>query len=388
MRPALEWIVLKVTQRCNLNCDYCYVYNRGDDSWQTRPAFISDRVASTLAERVREHCIKYSLPKFVVELHGGEPLLLGKWRMQALIDVLRITCKDIDLQIMLQTNGLLLDREWLDLFERNGMSFGLSLDGPPELADRHRVFLNGKGSTKRLLEVVQRLRADGPEFDNLLGGVLCVVDPRIDGAALVRWFVEHGFRAFEFLLPDGTYINPPAGWTGSEPYRRFLLEAFEEWYHMGSDAPQIRIFEMMMLGLMGQKTSLDALGGDLQALCVVESDGSIGISDVLRICLGEYASDSLSIFDQPLDAHVEHYRVDEIQRPSPVCLECPHFSSCGGGYLPHRFDGTSFSNPSLYCGALYALSARMYQALRDDLPAKAWQSPPSPGEGALQLADA
>jgi molybdenum cofactor biosynthesis enzyme MoaA len=45
-RPALDWIVLKVTQRCNLNCDYCYVYNRGDDSWRGRPAFISDAVVA------------------------------------------------------------------------------------------------------------------------------------------------------------------------------------------------------------------------------------------------------------------------------------------------------------------------------------------------------
>lgn len=372
VRPPLEWIVLKVTQRCNLNCDYCYVYNRGDDSWRSRPAFISEDVVRALARRIKEHCDKYSLKQFVVELHGGEPLLLGKSRMQSLLDILRQTCTGVDLKVMLQTNGLLLDEEWLQLFDRNNMTFGFSLDGPPELADRHRVDRHSKGSTERLLAIVERLRKAGPEFDRVLGGVLCVVDPSIDGAALVRWFVEHGFTSFEFLLPDGTYVNPPTGWIGPEPYRRFLLEAFEEWYHMGQRAPQIRLFEMMMLGLLGQKTTLDALGGDLRALCVVESDGSIGISDVLRICLREYSFDSLDIFYHPLDAHVDHYRVDELQHPCQTCLECPYFTGCGGGYLPHRFDGRSFAHPSIYCGALYALAKRMFEVLQDDLPSKVW----------------
>ncbi len=25
----LDWVILKIAQRCNLDCTYCYVYNRG-----------------------------------------------------------------------------------------------------------------------------------------------------------------------------------------------------------------------------------------------------------------------------------------------------------------------------------------------------------------------
>ncbi|GAA2095285.1 FxsB family radical SAM/SPASM domain protein [Streptomyces albiaxialis] len=374
-RPAgLEWIVLKIAQRCNLDCDYCYVYNRGDTSWLTRPTYISDRVTRRLAERIAAHCRDRGLTEFVVELHGGEPLLLGRRRMQRLIDTLRGICAPAHVRVMLQTNGLLLTGDWLDLFARNGMTFGLSLDGPPEIADRHRVLRGShEGTTERLLDTVAALRAQGPLFDELLGGVLCVVDPAAHGGELVRWFADQGFPDIDFLLPDGNRVNPPQGWTGPEPYRRFLLEAFDAWYGGGPRAARVRLFELMMLSLLGRGNSLDALGGDLKGLCVVESDGSIGISDVLRICLGPYAHDSLNVFDHPLDAHAGHYRLDELQRPCATCLACPHFTSCQGGYLPHRFDGTSFSNPSLYCEALYALSARMTEALETDLPAAAWQ---------------
>jgi uncharacterized protein len=129
----------------------------------------------------------------------------------------------------------------------------------------------------------------------------------------------------------------------------------------------------MLGGLMGGSISLDSLGGDLRLLCVVESDGSIGVNDVSRICGGPFSHDTLNIFDHRLDAHIEHYRVMELQQPSATCRDCRFFAGCGGGYLPHRYDGTAFDNPSLYCDALYAVSERMMQALRQDLPGRFWR---------------
>ena len=361
--------ILKVVQRCNLDCTYCYVYNRGDDSWKTRLPVISNRVIDKLAERINEHCGRHTLASFTIEIHGGEPLLLGKRRMRAIVDRLRSQVDATHLRFTMQTNGLLLDSEWVDLLARLEVSFGISLDGPPEYADRYRIMRKGRGgSTQKLLEVIRGLRQDGPVFDEMFGGCLCVVNPEIDGGELVDWFVDNGFNSFDFLLPDGNRLNPPQGWTGPEPYKRFLLSAFERWYAMGSRAPRIRKFELMMGGLMGGKVFLDALGGDLRLLCVLESDGTIGVSDVTRICGGEYANDVLNIFDHALDEHVHRYRIDEVQQVCATCRACPHLASCGGGYLPHRFNGIHFANPSIYCEALYALSDRMTQALCEDLP--------------------
>jgi uncharacterized protein len=383
----LDWIVLKIAQRCNLNCTYCYVYNRGDDSWKQRPPIISDEVVAALGRRIAEQCEKYSLHRFVVEFHGGEPLLVGKKRMQSLIDALRATCPSVHLRMILQTNGVLLDEEWLALFERNQIGFGISLDGPPELADRHRVFLNGEGSTRRVLENIERLRRAGPKFDQLLGGVLCVVDPSVNGGDLVRWFVKNGFPMFEFLLPDGNYANPPPGWTGVAPYRRFLLEAFDAWYAMGDEAPQIRLFETMLLAFMGVKPQLDALGGDLRKLCVVESDGSIGVSDVMRFCQGQYSVDELNVFNNSFDERTDTYGIEELQQPGAECQACPHLKSCGGGYLPHRYDGRSFANPSIYCEALYALGERMAAAIRADVPSSLVRVKPDSAAGVMPQAD-
>lgn len=365
---VVQQAILKVVQQCNLNCTYCYVYNRGDDSWQTRPPVISERVLRQFAYRINEHAQRHALNSFTIELHGGEPLLLGKRRMQALVDLMQSEVHATRLRFSMQTNGLLLDEEWVELLARNDIGFGISLDGPPQFADRFRVMRKGGGSTQALLDIIIRLRRNTPLFDRFFSGCLCVVNPEMDGGDLVQWFADQGFDAFDLLLPQGNHINPPQGWTGVAPYRRFLLSAFERWYAMGPRAPQIRKFELMISGLLGGKVYLDALGGDLRLLCVVESDGSVGVNDVARLCGGEYAHDVINLFDHPLDEHVRRYRIETLQQVCAQCRACPYLASCGGGYLPHRFNGIHFDNTSLYCDALYALSERMLRALRNDLP--------------------
>lgn len=205
----VNWIILKIAQRCNLDCTYCYVYNRGDDSWKERPKFISEAVTKQVSLRILEQCSKYSLSEFVVELHGGEPLLLGKARMRRLLDNLIAGCAPIKLEFLLQTNGLLLDVEWLELFDQYGVHFGIGIDGPPEIADKFRIFHNGQGSTLKLLRLIARLRSETALFDQLFGGALCVVDPSQNGSEMVDWFVSQGFNKFDFLLPDATYRNLP-----------------------------------------------------------------------------------------------------------------------------------------------------------------------------------
>jgi uncharacterized protein len=374
----LHWVVLKVAQRCNLNCSYCYVYNRGDESWRERPVFISDAVVAALGRRITEQAEAHSLPSFTIELHGGEPLLLGKRRMQHLIDRLREHTPGLGLRFILQTNGLLLDAGWLELFERNAIRFGVSLDGSPAVADRRRVGHDGRGRTRELLERIAALRAAGPTFDELNSGALCVIDPESDGAEMVRWFAGQGFRAVDFLLPDGNRANPPEGWVGPEPYRRFLVDAFREWYGMGDAAPRIRTFEVLVRGFMGVAPVLDAFGGDMRALCVVETNGAIGLSDTLRICGGPFALDSLDVFRNGLAEAAEHYGLTALQRPSAPCRECRFLDCCGGGYLPHRFDGAGFDNPSLYCDALYGLADTIYRHLRADVPAGFWTERATP----------
>ena len=370
--PALDWVVLKVAQRCNIDCDYCYVYKRGDQTWRTRPKFISDAVLHELAARINESAMGGALDRFVVELHGGEPLLLGVKRMSHLIQFLREACASVTLDFHLQTNGLLLDNSWCEFFAEERVRFGVSLDGPPEFGDRHRVDFRGHGTTQRVLDNLTTLRATSPAFAETFSGILCVIDPQADGGEMVEWFVDHGFSAFDFLLPDGNYVNLPPGWTGPEPYLDFLSSAFERWHSLGARAPKIRTFEIIIRAFMGVVPDLDAFGGDLRRICVVETNGAIGLSDTVRMCGGEYAQDLFHVATSDLSAAGRYFDVASLQQPCATCRDCPAFRACGGGYLPHRYDGQGFANPSIYCQALFGLIHQIYDRLRVDVPNELW----------------
>jgi uncharacterized protein len=51
VKPFNEFIV-KIASRCNINCDYCYEYNLGDENWRSQPVRMAQATLNTLAARI------------------------------------------------------------------------------------------------------------------------------------------------------------------------------------------------------------------------------------------------------------------------------------------------------------------------------------------------
>src|SRR5262249_15228527 len=75
--PPIRQFVLKVHSRCNLACDYCYVYRMADQTWRDQPLAMSRETLRLAADRIAEHAARHRLSRVGVVLHGGEPLLAG-----------------------------------------------------------------------------------------------------------------------------------------------------------------------------------------------------------------------------------------------------------------------------------------------------------------------
>ena len=50
--PRITSFLVKIASRCNLACDYCYIYEHADQSWRSQPPFMSDQTRRKLAERI------------------------------------------------------------------------------------------------------------------------------------------------------------------------------------------------------------------------------------------------------------------------------------------------------------------------------------------------
>ncbi|CDZ58105.1 radical SAM protein [Neorhizobium galegae] len=361
-RP-INLVIAKIAQRCNLNCSYCYVYNRGDTSWQSRPKIMSDATARLLGERILENASAHNSPQVHVELHGGEPLLLGKRRFESLVTSMWAGARGADLTVFLQTNGTLLDREWIDLFRKLNISFGISLDGPAAIHDQYRLTFRNSGSHDRVMRAI-KLAQESSYFEELFSGYLCVVDPTSDPNSIIDWFQRLNARTVDLLLPDRTLLDR-VGVDGD--VRLFLLSAFKKYVKDYNGRTRIRIFDRAIEATFARRDPLDAFGGSLRNMCVIESDGEIYPHDVLRITGYGRTKRKIYLEKYPIGIVADYFGVEALEDPAPECTGCKHFLSCGGGYLPHRFDGSSFRNPSFHCAALFGLFETADEFVREQL---------------------
>ena len=153
--------IFKVASRCNLNCAYCYMYNKGDLSYLQQPKVMPMAVVDAAIERIRAYSSASGTRRVSIILHGGEPLLAGQTFFRRFVEKANSELlPDIQPVFNMQTNGTLLDQSWLDLLRELDIRFGISLDGPESINDANRVDHRGQGSYARVRRAIDLVLAD------------------------------------------------------------------------------------------------------------------------------------------------------------------------------------------------------------------------------------
>ncbi len=366
--PLATSFVLKVAERCNLNCSYCYMYNKGDTSFLARPKFMSKDLAAATLARIAGYAHRHNLPKVTLVLHGGEPLLIGRdWVRWFLEETRRVEASSrVLLNVAVQTNGTLLDKEWMELLVSHKVTVGVSCDGPEKWNDRARPDFQGRGSYHKVRAALDLLATTpGSRW-----GVLTVVNPEIPGSVVLKHFADIGVRTIDFIWPDFDHDHPPPwpeGTLGS-----YFCELFDYWYDKLPSPPRMRWFESAMSLMLGGSSDCDALGLHPFADIVVESDGTWEPLDTLRICGNGMTRTGLDVRTHDVEDiwTVPLYQIGlKSQDLLPaVCQSCAYHSVCGGGYLPHRYrSATGFANPSVYCADYIAVLSHIRCRMIADL---------------------
>jgi uncharacterized protein len=372
----IQDFIFKVTSRCNLNCSYCYMYNKGDLSYLQQPKVMPVAVVDAAIERIRAYSSASGTRRVSIILHGGEPLLAGQTFFRRFVEKANSELKpDIQPVFNMQTNGALLDQSWLALLRELDIRFGISLDGPESINDANRVDHRGRGSYARVRRAIDLVRADS-RVDHLFRGVLCVVNLDADPLELYDFYRCLGIGSVDFLLPDGHYDNPPAGLIAGStdtPYADWLIRLFNKWFSDDDPTFRIPIFEGIIGAIFGAPSGRDDLGGGCNGAIVIESDGTIEPVDVLKICGDRFTKTHFNVADSDI---ADAYQSDLIRMYlaggrmlCKKCQQCPVKAVCGGGYLPHRYSVVNgFDNPSVYCHNLMKLIIYIQQKVVDALP--------------------
>lgn len=349
--------LVKVASRCNLDCDYCYVYHHADQSWRVMPRLLSDEHRDAFADRLAEYAAAVGLRRVAVIFHGGEPLLAGVSRLVDFARKVRSTARDVEVEFGLQTNGLLLTDTVLDGLEAEAISVSLSMDGPREAHDLHRTTRKGRSSFDKVEAALERLKRRPAVF----AGVIAVIDTSVRPEQLLSFFAGHGVPKLDFLLPDSHHDRPPPG-RAADPalYERWLIGAFDTWLERYPQLP-VRTFEALLDAAVGLPSGTDAFGFGDVSLLSVETDGTWHDLDVFKVA-GEGATRLVgSVMDTPVQllasstAITTHRRLLTRSGLSDVCRMCDVVDVCGGGSVPHRHRAGGFENPTVYCGEMKAL---------------------------------
>ena len=219
--------LVKIASRCNLDCDYCYVYHHADQSWRSMPQLLSAGDRTAFATRLADYARENDIKRCVVVLHGGEPLLAGVETIVDFVHELRAAVDPgVEVDVGMQTNGLLLTESILDQLEAARVSVSLSLDGPRTANDLHRNSRRGRSSFDRVMAALECLKGRPAVF----AGIIAVIDPRTPPEELFAFFDRHQPPKLDFLLPDAHHNRPPSGRdTNPVLYRDWLITAFDLW---------------------------------------------------------------------------------------------------------------------------------------------------------------
>jgi uncharacterized protein len=364
--------VLKLHNRCNLSCTYCYVYELADKSWRDKPRIISFETLTKTALRIAEHTAAHQLPEVEIVFHGGEPLLCGDSFIRAAIATLRQTIPaECALRIRMQTNATLLTPTMLEMLREHDIKVGVSMDGTERTHNSKRKYATGRGSYQAVSTALRLLATE--RYSSVYSGILCTIEVCTDPVETYESIIGFAPPRVDFLLPHANWSLPPPS-AAAIDYGQWLSTVFDRWYSRRLPETRVRLFEEIINLLLGGQSATELIGLSPVTLAVIDTDGSIEQVDALKSAFAGAPDTGTNVMTHSFDDLLSHPAIVARQigdKALPdTCRACPVGTICGGGYYPHRYmPGRGFRNPSVYCEGLRYLIEHIAYRIRSDLRA-------------------
>ncbi len=317
---------------CNLRCEYCFYLEKSENYPQAKRPRMSDQVL----ERMIQTYMHTQQPQYSIGWQGGEPTLMGVDFFRRAVEFEKKYGRN---QAVvgngLQTNGVLIDVEFAKFLAHAHFLTGISVDGPAEIHNQHRLNAAGRGSYADVMRGFANLKRAGAEFNVLtlvsdanVGSPDLVYNHQLDNGVLFHQYiscVEHD--------ADGHLL--PFSITGPQ-WGEFMCRIFDLWYPNDTRRVSVRLFDSILGLLVDGARNVCHFGRDCRQYFVVEHNGDIYPCDFFvekRLRLGNIMNDS---WEQLQSSPV--YRDFGLQKVqyNPICGNCEYLDICQGDCLKHR----------------------------------------------------
>ena len=377
---------------CNLDCPYCFYLHKTDLLAHERNARIDDRLLET---HIRQYIEAQTGDEVIFSWQGGEPTVMGLGFFRRVVELqARHRKPGQRIENDLQTNGLLLDDEWVAFLKTHGFVVGLSVDGTRELHDRYRPTKGGEPSFDRTLAAAARLAAAEVPFS-----LLCVVNREVARAPLEVYrslrAIPGSFRIqftpcvetrdFKLRAPglarsaDMPLLGTPRSRPGhplaivtewsvdARDYGEFLCTLWREWLTQDFGRLHINVFETAVaqaLDLPAQMCTSAPVCGKAMAL---EHDGELYSCD--HFVYPEFRLGNIrDVHQGDLAFSQQQTRFGLAKHDSlpGCCKRCPQLKLCWGECPKNRLLRSAEGEPGLnyLCEGL----KRFYAQVQRDMP--------------------
>ena len=323
-------VILKVTEGCNLKCKYCYNGER---------EYSKDVLSLARFEKLLRTLLSgYNLIHVI--WHGGEPLLAGIDYFKAAMDVERRVQIETGAVIenSIQTNGTLINGEWISFFKKHGFRVGISFDGVDN--ERYR-----QGSDK-VLRAMKMLKNEGMRF----GCNAVVADNAYDLKKNYLFFKEKGL-SFDFsrMIAEGGAKNMST--VDSDAFAKQMCELFDEWIY-DSEGISVRSFVLYLNLALGGKYRLCSCASCHMKYLSITPDGALYncARDSMRRYPFGNIDDVTSVSDIFNSDGAYALVSGSVARRNECKEKCELYSVCGGGCADVAItEGDITKNPEDSC---------------------------------------
>jgi uncharacterized protein len=353
--PRIHVLAKPTGATCNLKCSYCFFLNK-ELLYPGSHFRMSDQV---LEQYIRQLIESHRADKVTVAWQGGEPTLMGlDFYRRALEFQTQYQRAGMVFENTLQTNGTLLNDEWCEFFRDNGFLIGISIDGPGELHDIHRVDKSGRPTFDRVMRGLRLLQKHGVEYNILTTVNRVNADHPLEVYRFLRdeagatWM--QFIPAIERLNQAGVSLNQE-GTTVSERSVRpdqlgnFLSTIFDEWVKHDVGRVFVQTFEATVRNWLGLPSSgmcvFDATCGHGLAL---EHNGDLYSCDHFvepKHLLGNIRENPMIDLAGSDQQHA--FGRAKLEALPRYCRECAVGFACKGECPKNRFLTTPEGEPGL-----------------------------------------
>jgi len=280
--------------------------------------------------------------------HGGEPALYGLDGFHSIAALQKKHCPaSRSIVNGIQTNGIMLDKEWCRFLAEEKFVVGLSLDGPADLHDRYRLTTKGGATHAQVVQAYALLRKNNVQTE-----CLCVVhsgNVRFP-QEVYQFFCSMEVPYLTFLplveRPGNDNVNERT--VPSDAWGEFLCSIFDVWLERDIGRIKIQIFEEALRPAFGLEHTLCIFRRICGGVPVLECSGDLYSCD--HFVAPEYRLGNISeiplarLLDSPQQQAFGRAKRDALPRQ---CLDCDVLGMCNGGCPKNRFIRAVDGEPGL-----------------------------------------